>query len=269
MTLSSRRYLLWLALAGAAALATVIDYALRVHLRRAELVTGVSLFSICVLLTAFNARKKLPFLPLLRASTWTQVHIYAGALSCVIFGLHTGWRTPHGVFEFTLALLFVLVAVSGFIGLAISRWMPARLTVHGENIIFERIPALRAQLRREVEELVLESFAKTQSSTISDFHESRLRNFFARRQNFWHHIVGNRKSIFRMMSDVQALHRYLNEEEQSIMRELVLRIEAKNNLDFQQSCQGLLKGWLFIHIPLTYSMILMAIVHGVMAWRVS
>ena len=67
MTLATRRYIGWTLFVVAALFAWLLDYALHVHLRRAGLVTGVMLFSVVVLLTLFNARKKLPFLPLLRA----------------------------------------------------------------------------------------------------------------------------------------------------------------------------------------------------------
>ncbi|HEX3800089.1 MAG TPA: hypothetical protein VH413_15455 [Verrucomicrobiae bacterium] len=269
MTLTSRRHFAWVLFAIAAIVAWVVDYALRIELRRAEIVTGLTLFIVVVFLTLFNARKKLPFLPLLRASTWMQIHIYVGLLSCVLFGLHTGWRVPTGTFETTLAILFYLVAISGIVGLGISRWLPARLTVYGENVIFERIPALRATLRREVEEMVLESVGKAQSSAIADFYDLRLRNFFQGTRYMWYHVIGYRQPLLDLLSEVRGLERYLNAEEQAILAQIVERIHARDDLDFQKARQGVLKGWLFIHIPLTYSMLIAAMVHGVLAWRLS
>jgi hypothetical protein len=269
MTLDSRRYVGLTFFAVAALSAWLLDYALRVHLRRASLVSGLLLFAVVILLTLFNARKKLPFLPLLRASTWMQVHIYVGFLSCVLFLLHAGWRLPRGRLEAGLAVLFYLVAASGLAGLAISRWLPSRLTSLGENVIFERIAALRRALQSEVEEMVAESVAKTQSSTIADFYERKLRRYFFRRRFLLYHIAGYGQPLVKLLSDVQAVDRYLNAEERMIMARIVEKIHVKNNLDFQQARQGLLKGWLFVHIPLTYSMIMVAVVHGFLAWKLS
>jgi len=269
MTLVTRRYVGWTFFVAAALLVWLLDYALRVHLRRAGLVTGLMLFAVVILLTLFNARKKLPFLPLLRASAWMQVHIYVGLLSCVLFLLHAGWRIPRGGLETALALLFYLVSASGVAGLAISRWLPSRMTLLGENVIFERIGALRTAVRCEVEEIVVESVAKTQSSTIADFYELKLRKYFSRRCFFWHHIAGYGEPLFKLLSEVQAVDRYLNAEERGIMTRIVEQIHVKNNLDYQQARQGLLKSWLFVHIPLTYSMILVAVVHGYLAWKLS
>jgi len=269
MTLTNRQYFGWFFLAAATLFACLLNYALRVHLRRAELVSGAALLGVILLLTLFNARKKLPFLPLLRASTWMQVHIYAGLLSCVLFVLHAGWKLPQGGLEASLAVLFYLVAASGIAGLALSRWVPSHLTVLGENVIFERIPALRATLRREVEEMVLASVAKSQSSTIADFYEMKLRHYFSKSRHLWYHLASSGRPLFKLLSEVQALDRYLNAEERAIMTRIVERIHAKNNLDYQQARQGLLKAWLFVHIPLTYSMILLATVHGFLAWKLS
>jgi len=269
MTLTTRRQFAWALFAVAAVFAWLLDYGLRVHLRRAELGTGLALFIVVVGLALFNARKKLPFLPLLRASTWMQIHIYVGLLSCVLFGLHTGWRIPTGTFEVTLATLFYLVAISGILGLAISRWLPARLTAYGENVIFERIPALRAGVRREVEEMVVESIGKSQSSAIADFYETRLRTYFSGSRFLWYHVACYRKPLFKLLAEVRVLERYLNAEERDILAVIVERIRAADDLDYQQARQGWLKGWLFVHIPLTYSMILAAMVHGILAWRLS
>jgi len=153
--------------------------------------------------------------------------------------------------------------------LAISRWVPTRLTAYGENVIFERIPQLRAAVRREVEELVVESLAKSQSSTIADFYEQKLRSFFSRSRFLWYHVAAYGRPLFKLLSDVQALDRYLNTEERAIMARIVEKIRAKDDLDYQQARQGLLKGWLFVHIPLSYSLILAAAVHGVLAWKLS
>jgi len=269
MTLRSRRNLgISLFLAFAAAF-WLINYVMTVRLRAAATVSGLVLLGLVLGLTLFNARKKLPFLPLLRASTWTQIHIYAGFLSVFLFGLHTAWRTPSGTFEVILAILFLAVAGSGFVGLAVSRTIPSRLTIHGENLLFERIPAMRVAVRREAEELVVRSVTANNSSTIADFYEAKLRSYFVRPRFIFSHLVGSRRPLLKLISEVDAMDRYLNAEEKEVMAQLAELIRTKENLDFQSCGQALLKGWLFVHIPLTYSLIVFAIVHGVFAWSLS
>ena len=269
MTFTSRRNLAGLTCAAAAGLALVADFALRLRLRRADLVSGGALLAVVFLLTLFNARKKLPFLPLWRAATWMQFHIYAGLFSGVLFGLHSGWRWPQGGFTSLLAALFLAVFGSGVAGLILTRWLPARLTEHGENVIFERIPALRAAVRREVEALVLESIPRLQSSTLADFYEQKLLPYFTQTRFLWFQVAGIHRPTQRLLADAHALDRYLNPEERSLLARILEHIQARENLDYQQARQGLLKAWLFVHIPLTFALILFACVHAFLAWRLS
>ena len=94
----------------------------RIALRPVAMYTGWLLLGLLLGLTFFNARKKLPFIPLLSASHWLQAHIYLGWLACFVFLLHTGGRWPAGTIEIILALAFGLVAASGAFGLWLSRW---------------------------------------------------------------------------------------------------------------------------------------------------
>jgi hypothetical protein len=247
----------------------MLDAALANSLRQPALVSGLVLFAVILLLTLFNARKKLPFLPLLKATTWLQVHIYAGLFSMALFLFHIGFKVPRGPLEIVLAALFLAVSVSGVIGLAISRWVPARLTLHGENLVFERIPALRTSVKQEVEKLVLASVPATQSTTIADFYQQRLRAYFEQPRHLWRHLLGYSKPLHALLAEVGAMDRYLNEEERKVMGEIAEYIRVKDNLDFQLAAQGMLKGWLFFHIPLTYALILVGLAHGLLAWRFS
>jgi hypothetical protein len=247
----------------------VLDAALVNSLRSPALVSGFVLFIILLLLTLFNARKKLPFLPLVKASAWLQFHIYAGIFAMILFLFHIRFKVPQGKLEVVLTGLFLAVSLSGLIGLGISRWVPPRLTLHGENLIFERIPVLRKTVKEEVERLVLSSVRSTDSTTIADFYQQSLHHYFERPRFLWSHLLGYSGPLHRLLSEIAAMDRYLNPEEKKIISEVTQYIQAKDNLDFQLAAQGLLKGWLFVHIPLTYALILVAVAHGILAWRFS
>ena len=235
-------------------------------LRPAAIWSGFGLLAATVVLTLFNARKKLPFLPLFRASAWMRFHSYTGWFAAILFLLHIRFRVPQGNLEVLLALLFVGVTLSGIIGLGLSRALPPRLTRHGEEIIFERIPALRQQLRMQVEELIVKSVAETDSSTLADYYGTRLKPYFDRPGDLWRHLLGSDSPLHRRLVGLAALDRYLTDKERAVAGTLNECIRAKDNLDHNRACQGLLKGWLFIHIPLTYALILVAVVHGFLAW---
>jgi hypothetical protein len=117
--------------------------------------TGWVLLAAMILLAVYNARKRLPFLPLGNSETWAQIHIYAGFFTVVLFLIHLNFRVPTGWFEGTLAWLYALVTGSGIVGLFLSRVLPRRLATRGGEVIYEKIPALRYALRQEAEALAL------------------------------------------------------------------------------------------------------------------
>ncbi len=260
-----RRSISLVALAVAVAAATVATRALDAALRPAPVYTGLLLLAILLLLTLFNARKKLPFMPVFKASTWMQVHIYAGLFSVAVFLLHTGFKLPNGTFEITLAAVFVIVSISGVFGLYLTRSLPRKMTNFGQPVIYEQIPARRRQIQDEAEALVLDAEAELQSSSITDFYLAKLRPYLHSRAPalFALHTSGAR--IRQLDEQMGSISRYLADGERPVLELLRELVDAKRNLDYQQSSQRLLRLWLFIHIPFTYSLLILAFAHGALA----
>jgi hypothetical protein len=238
---------------------------LRGSLRPDAIYTGLLLLCLVLGLALFNARKKLPFLPLMKAATWLQVHIYAGWFCLFVFLLHIRFRVPEGVMEGTLAVIFCLVIFSGVFGLYISRSLPPRMANSGEALIYERIPAYRLHLQRNVEDLVRKAESETESSTLADFYVQRLRGFFMRVPGATYALVSAERRLEGLLLEMNTLDRYLNAEEKTLANDIRDWIETKQNLDFQYAAQRLLKFWLFVHIPLTYTLILLGVAHGIVA----
>lgn len=244
----------------------VADSMGRVALLPTAIYSGLALLGLMVLLTLFNARKKLPFLPLFKASTWLQFHIYSGLFSLALFLVHIGWSYSGGVLEGILAAVFFVVFLSGLFGLYISRRMPAKLTRSGESLVYERIPFHRRRMIEEIEKLVERAEVETRSSTLADFYHSRMEAYIrSGAPKIPHFVAPDRSPTVRLRGELREHQRYLSEEERALADELGEWLETKDNLDNQQSGQRLLKLWLFVHIPATYSLLILGLVHGIMA----
>ena len=236
---------------------------------RLSFLTGWILFALILALAFYNGRKKLPFLPLLSSEAWLQFHIYAGLLTGVLFAVHISYRIPTGWFQVTLAWLYVLVMLSGFFGLFVSRALPKRLTARGGEVLFERIPAIRRELQDRAEALALKSIPEAKSATIADFYSRELKDFFASRQNFGLHLLEVSSPLNRILNRIKDLNRYLNEKECAILKEIADLVRQKDGLDYHYALQLVLKTWLFVHIPLTYSLLLFTLVHIVLVFAFS
>ncbi len=266
MTYLSRR--LWnIGIAGVLAIVlAAVTVLYDISLRDPSFPTGWLLVAGMAFLAIYNVRKKFPFLPLGRSAIWLQAHVYVGLLVILVFLLHTSFAWPNGPIEILLWLLFVAVAGSGVIGIVLSRALARCLDLRGQRIIFERIPVFRARLADEVRELAQQSVADIASSTIAQYYATRLNDYFGGPRNFLAHLGRSQEPLMRMRREIRSLERYLDDRGKAILAEIEDRVIAKNNLDFQHALQLVLKLWLFVHIPLTYGLILVAAVHIFLAY---
>ena len=239
----------------------VAHSALEVSFQPVDFWSGWLLLALAVALTLFNARKKLPFLPLLSATAWMEFHAYAGLFAVFVFLLHVGFRWPDGGFETLLALVFALVAASGVLGLVLSRLHPLRLATAEQVILFDRIPKLRLQLREEVEGLLLRATGESKTSALGDFYVERLAEFFRGPRNLLLHLLGSSRPYQLLEREMGALSRSANRREREILSEIRERVRLKNDLDHQHAQQLALKSWLFVHIPLSYSLLIAVVLH--------
>ena len=242
----------------------VMMLAYSVMLRNTAFLSGWVLFTLMILLTLYNARKKLTYPPLFKSASWMQFHIYAGLLSFVVFFFHTGWRLPTGSFESILYVMFILLAGSGFIGLYLTRTIPKSLADRGSEVIFERIPRFVRELREQAEALAVESVGFNDSTILSDYYSEKLADYMARPRRIGLHLFWVDRTRKDFQHELRALHRYMNDEERSVAEKLSDVLVLKDDLDFHYGRQGLLKGWLFLHVPLTYGLLIFAMAHMVL-----
>ena len=265
-----RRRLLWGSLLVAAIIAVASAYlGWAGATTRTAYLTGWLLFGLMLLLTGYNWFKKIPYLPMGRSEVWLNFHLYAGLFTGVLFLLHVRGRWPTGGLEIVLTLLYTLVMISGVFGICLSRGLPKRLTARGGEVPFERIPSVRRQLREQAEALALNSVAAAKSATIAEFHARRLHNFFAQPRNFLPHLLEVRTPLNMLLDELNDLNRFLNEQERQVTAQLVTLVRQKDGLDYQRALQLTLRLWLFVHIPVTYSLMLCALAHLVLVYGFS
>jgi len=227
--------------------------------------TGYSLLATVLFLALYNVRKKLPLLPLGNSAAWLQWHIYAGIGSVGLFALHAGIPWPTGVLNSALAVVYLATVTSGLLGLYLTRSIPRQLSRVGEEVIYERIPVLQMQVRTQAGSAVLESVTASGATTLADFYVARLFDFFHRSRGtgyFLRPTTARRRSL---MNELTAVRRYLSDHEQAACERLFALIRRKDDLDFHEARQRLLKNWLFVHIGLTYGLVVLALLHGLLA----
>ncbi len=65
----------------------------------------------------------------------------------------------------------------------------------------------------------------------------------------------------QLMFELEAVEADLDQNSLQVMHEIKGLVEHKNRLDFQYAHEGVLKLWLSIHIPATYGLFVLSILH--------
>ncbi|KAF0119441.1 MAG: hypothetical protein FD149_35 [Rhodospirillaceae bacterium] len=254
--------------------------------RDVRFLSGWELVGIVGWLALFGMQRRLVTLSTLKASVQQRVHIATGWGAVGVFVLHTDGRLPQGRFDWWLWSLFVAVAVSGVIGAAFYTFLPARLHErphirlwqisradieaggdrrrNNEMIFMERIPFFRAKLGRLVEQEVMAFTRDTGSMVILDFYVHRLAPFFRGPRHMLFHLFQSHHPVHRISLEMRPLERYLDEAGRESLGKIEKLIRFKDHLDYLHAHHMMLKGWLFIHVPLTAALLIVSAAHGIL-----
>ena len=262
----SRRPWLLFTLFWLGAVSIFIAIAVPAHLAsktlgNASIISGYGLLAVMLLLGAFNTRKKVPVLPLIRARWWTATHVIGGVLALAVFFLHTHSFWPNGAYERALTLLFFVVSLSGVCGFFIQKVYPKRLTGTGVEIIFERIPAEIADIRERAEALILECIKESRSDTVARYYVETFDWYFRRPRFLLSHLTGSQAARVWLEREFDNSRNYLNDVEGGYLSRLETLADFKADIDFHYAVQRLLKGWLLVHVPAAVALLLLAVWH--------
>jgi hypothetical protein len=224
--------------------------------------TGWCLLGACLVLTLFNLRKKLAFLPLGSGRLWLWCHSWIGLLGLVLFVAHTGARVPTGVLETTLWGLFVFTSLSGVAGLCWSRWSARRMARLGAEVIYEQIPAQRTRLAETLESAVLAAAERSQSTTLLSWYAERIAPYL--RAPCWTLDDQPARSLTRALEAKLPL---LGGDERPVAEQAIEAVRAKALLDQHHTLQLSSKLWLFVHLGATAALWVLALVHVLLVWQ--
>ena len=105
--------------------------------------------------------------------------------------------------------------------------------------------------------------------TVSNFYLETLHEFFQRPRHLLAHLRSSARPVSRLTEELEKLERYVDPPQRETLRSIRDLVLAKDNLDYQYAQQGALKIWLFVHIPATYSLILLALFHVALVYGFS
>ncbi len=214
------------------------------------------------------------------AARWRKIHIFIGFLLIAAFISHSDFSLPDTGFEWALWAGFLLVTLSGILGTYLAWSLKAR---HGldERISYDGIPTRRAELARDVHAAVVEPDPAAaqialpglpglpHDAWILDLYANHLRDFFQGPRNFTAHLIGSKRPLRRLTDEIDSLFPYVDQPSQEKLAGIKSLVIEKDRLDFARVYLGLSKAWLFVHVPITYGLIVLTVLHILVVYAFS
>lgn len=226
---------------------------------------------IIVFCMALSLKKSLRTAPLGPARHWMQAHVWLGLISYPLIWFHAAFRLG-GPVTTALMVLFTLVWLSGIIGLVIQHRMPTRLLERAPAAtIHDQIAHVIGQLRAAAEAVIARTaqLATGNKPPPDGSPAAILNRFYADR------VVpvlspaasprgASATVLFEAFTEVRG---QLPGDLQPTVSELEQLVRQRLQLDTQRRFQRILHGWLLVHVPMSWAMLLLSIVHAVMALK--
>lgn len=249
------------------------------------LIYGIAGFGAMVVVTLLAVRKKFPIWRIGRTKAWMRAHLWLGGLSLPLILLHAGFLFGHGLTSI-LMWLFVVVYASGFFGAWLQHTMPRRIMrdVPMETI-YDQIGHVREQLLDEGDTVVADASGKLQvavpvaasganalasvmrigaddTAALREFYTREMRPFLERPTRA--HPLADPTSAGVRFGKLRPL---VPPALEGAILDLESLCEEERQLLRQERMHGLLHGWLVVHVPLSFALMALAVVHIVMALR--
>lgn len=211
------------------------------------------------------------------AARWRRLHILVGIWLIAAFVSHADFSLPDSALEWALGGSFALVALSGCIGVYLA-WALAAKGGRFERIGPDRIGARRGELARAVQAAVargdpaavaLALPAPPYDAWIADLHAAHLHHFLGGPRNRAAHLVGSNRPLKRIVAEIEALSSHVDPWHKEKLAEIKALVIEKDLLDAELVAHALNRAWLLAHVPITYALILLTVLHVVVVYAFS
>ncbi len=246
---------------------------------------GVLALAIFLFASALGVRKKKRLWRIGNVQVWLRAHIWLTILTVPLVAFHCGMHAG-GPQTTTLIWLYTIVMVSGFFGIALQNFMPRLMKERlAREVVYEQIPHIRGLISESAQSLraaLLETIAppapkdaaaeSTPVAVSADASVSVILEFLdeeclpyleSTRHRGTRMRLGNQRAsddIFRMLR--------LNASEvfRAKLDELQGWCDDRRLMDLQTKMHHWLHGWLLIHVPVSFALLVFTFWHAYITW---
>jgi hypothetical protein len=223
-----------------------------------------------------------------RAYHWMQGHVWFGLLAYPIILYHCGFRWG-GPFTQILMWMFTIVVVSGILGIIIQQYMPGKVLRDVQfETIYDQIDHVVDQLQVEADDIIkkvvgegggeafevevmpagkntatLASAGTLAAKRLSEFYVAYVKPYLGRTVP----VTTKFKTELGAQVAFDQIRTSLPKSMHEPLNDLASIVEERRQLAMQRHMHHILHGWLLVHVPLSYGLMVLAAVHAVVALR--
>jgi predicted membrane channel-forming protein YqfA (hemolysin III family) len=217
-------------------------------------------YALILLLAFFGIRKRWYRSRFGTLEQWLQSHIYLGILALVILLFHTGGRFNDKVAVATLILVGIVV-LSGIFGAVLYVTIPRLLTEVESELTVAEISEQLNQLAKQMARI-----ASGHSEPFQRIYNQLLSESMPGWMGGWGLLVSRlARKKGKVATDLPQMLALVPKEEEVELRQMLVvsrqRKELLIRMLFQQRYKNVLEAWLYIHVPFTIALLVLALVH--------
>lgn len=225
----------------------------------------------------FHVAVKFGWLSAKSSKRWRKLHIYTGLALIALFFSHTQASLPDTIFEWALWLSFVFITLSGLVGILTASAIKAARRSN-EPTSRELIQVRLADLARDVEAVLPATDGETMLPGLpaspdeiwtKDLYDKHLKYYFAQSRFTWRQIYGSRTAHRLITDELDHLAHYASPSSKERLATIRNLVRDRLRLDAAYRLVVLSDAWPFIHVPLTYALTVLTVLHVVVVYAFS
>lgn len=250
---------------------------------------GIAAFALMVFAGLLGLRRCFPSLRVGRPEHWMRGHLWLGLLTVPLVFFHAGFQ-GGGTLTIVLLVLLILVTLSGLLGVVLQQILPRVMTSRVTmETVYDEIGHVLTQLLAEADQRVSSvagpvtptppsappTPAPTTASGIlrlpnrlegsgplRDFYLNQVRPFLEARK-----CSGPLSNSQRSAAGFLPIRTLVPPTCHEVLKDLEVICEERRQLAAQERLHHWLHGWLLVHVPLSYTLLLLGAIHAVVSVR--
>lgn len=242
------------------------------------LIFGIVAYAIFLFAAALGVRKKRRLWPLGSVQLWLKAHLWLTVLTVPLVLFHCGFRVGGALTSWVM-LLYLLVMGSGIFGIVLQQFMPRLMQdTLPREVVFEEIPYLcgqlleaASQLRTELRDLeaaphralageaaIATTTSDPSTRALADFLDEQALPYLAAPRGS-HLALGQERAA---SGTFRILDLSVSPEWRPRVAELERWCRERRWMDLQTTAQHWLHGWLLIHVPASFALLVFTAWHA-------